>query len=53
MHMSNQLYNNRLDNYLGNLDNVAEDVASQISYEFFSVPSLQEIQNEIMPKIKK
>lgn len=44
---------NWLDDYLSGIDAVAEDIVAQISYEFIDIPSLQEIQNEILPKIKK
>jgi hypothetical protein len=51
--MPNQLYDNRLDDYLGNIDHVADGIAAQISYEFIDTPSLEQIQNEIIPKFKK
>ena len=51
--MLEQLHDPRLDSYIGNMDTVAESIAAQISDELISVPSLEEIQNEIRPKVKK
>lgn len=51
--MSIHLRDGRLDDYLWNSDTVADDIAGRISYEFFDIPSLQEIQDELLPKMKK
>lgn len=51
--MINQIRDQWLDDYIGTMDSVAEHIAAQISDDFISVPSLEEIQNEILPKIKK
>lgn len=51
--MTDILYDDRLKYYEGNIDIVADDIAAQISYDLIDIPSLQEIQDEIRPKIKK
>lgn len=48
--MSIHLRDGRLDDYLWNSDTVADDIAGRISYEFFDIPSLQEIQDELLKK---
>jgi len=47
------LRDNRLDDYVGNFDTTADNIAEQLAYEFVDIPSLEQIQNEILPKVKK
>gem|GEM_PF-4662111 len=51
--MSMYLRDNRLDDYVGNFDTTADNIAEQLAYEFVDIPSLEQIQNEILPKVKK
>lgn len=51
--MVDELRNEWLDDYIWGFDVVAQNIVAQISDELISVPSLEEIEHEIWPKIKK